>query len=118
MQLLRIQRPFLVFFLIIHSFISSAAAQCFTEKPEMISLGVTEDLATKQVVCWRGAPENTEGHVEVVRDESGPNLEQKSRIIPASTVTKNDYGYNYAYFRAFLDGLESGTRYAYRVVNG
>lgn len=97
---------------------SAVTAQCESQKPGLISLGITDDLSTRQVISWRTDPGVTDGYAELVRDESGPNLEQKAKRLAAAAITKNDYGDEYTYFRVSLDSLEPDTRYVYRVGNG
>ncbi len=95
----------------------TGTAQCESQQPTLISLGITDDLSTRQVVSWRTDPGVTAGYAEIVRDEPGPELENKAKKVTAASITKQDYGYEYTYYRVSLENLEPDTRYVYRVGN-
>ena len=94
-------------------FVASAAS------PSRVLLGFSGDPATTRAVTWRTETPSAHAAVQVAVDRPGSNLAEGARSVTAETrrVTVAP-GQEVSQHAARIEGLEPGTRYAYRVGDG
>ncbi len=89
-----------------------------TAMPDRVVLTLNGDPRTMAAVTWRTSVEVTKALAEIAIAESNPYFSEKSKPIEATTqALKTDI--NEAHFHTVkFEGLEPGTKYAYRVGDG
>jgi hypothetical protein len=90
-------------------------AQCNHGALQLVSLGISENMSRNQSVSWRTHAAVTRSYLQIVEDNAGPNLEGGAIILPAKSISKEDYGLKFTYHRSELTDLKPNTQYAYRV---
>lgn len=88
-------------------------------RPDRVVVNLTASPATSFAVSWRTAPEVKQATGEIAVAEKGPHFAGKASKVPAvSRSFEGDAESAAIYHSVTFDGLQPGTRYAYRVGDG
>lgn len=85
---------------------------------EWLSLGMSEQMSTKQRVSWRTTPDMVQAKAQIALSTPSVDIEQRARTIDVQSRVEDDYGMRKAYHLATFDSLRPNTKYLYRVGNG
>lgn len=85
---------------------------------EWLSLGISEQMSTKQRVSWRTNPDMVQAKAQIALSTPFVGIEQRARTVDVSSGIEEDYGVCKAYHVATFDSLKPDTKYLYRVGNG
>ena len=83
--------------------------------PDRIVLNLTPSPATSVAVNWRTSLPAENSYVQVAEADPGPDLEASARVVTGSSERFMSDQSGARYHSAVMDGLQSGTQYAYRV---